>query len=644
MADENHETHAPASEEVKAAWARASKRLLSLQLEEGGWEGEVVWCPILPAQYVIVCHLTKREIPEDQREQILKQFEHTRHGDGLWGMHPESQPYLFVTALVYVASRLLNVSPDDELLSRARTFLTSGKGIRAIPSWGKFWLALLNLFDWKGARPVLPELWLIPKWIVLHPSNYYCHTRLIYAPMAFLFGRKTAAPLTDRISEIRTELYPDGYSGGSFKEASSLLRSEEVCCPPGRPLKIFYFLGRLFEAIPFKPFRKRAEQRILRLIRDDIETTGGRFLSPMSGLLGILALHYAGDTKEELDPLFERLEEWMFSDEEAGLRIAGARSMTWDTAFALQALGTGSDSPEIQKAREALAREQILQTPANIVHQYRSDPYGGFSFGHASHLWPVSDCTAEALVALLQDEKNPILSKSRIESAIAFILKRQNPDGGFGSYEARRCKGTLDWLNPAEMFGNSMVEHSWVECTASCIEALKITGKNGNPASIRAVTRATDFLRKQQRRDGSWFGGWGICYLYGTMFGIRGLIASGARPDDPVLTAAAEWIVSKQHEDGGWGESHEASYYEKWIDAPSDCTQTAWALIGLQILGLPRFQASIERGIAFLIENLDENGDWPDRHGTGVFFRSAVLDYRLYRYFFPLRALLLYRK
>ncbi|MAS96288.1 MAG: hypothetical protein CMO55_24050 [Verrucomicrobiales bacterium] len=650
--ESNKQPSKPASQEVEDAWKRSSNRLLSLQLDEGGWEGEVVWCPILPAQYVIVCYFIGRKIPEEEKQKILKQFEYTRHEDGLWGMHPDSQPYLFVTTLVYVASRLLGMDGKDELLIRAQEFITSGKGVLAIPSWGKFWLALMHLFEWKGVRPILPELWLIPKWIALHPSNYYCHTRLIYAPMAFLYGRKSTTQEDESISKIREELFPEGYSQDLFDNASSMLRGEEVCSPPGRALKCFYFLGHLFESMPFKPLRKIAEKRILQLIRDDLETTGGRFISPMSGLLSIVTLHVAGGTRAELDYLFNQLKEWIFVDDVGGMRIAGARSMTWDTAFALQALGTEIDTPGIQKAREALAREQILSSSPTIGRQFRSDPMGGFCFGHASHFWPVSDCTAEALVALLQNKEDLTISKDRIESAVNFILSRQNPDGGFGSYEARRCRSTLDWLNPAEMFGNSMVEHSWVECTASCIEAL-VTARahlgyqkssTEYQLSLQSESMAAAWLLKQQKHDGSWFGGWGICYLYGTMFGIRGLIAGGSKHDAAELIAAGNWLVSKQHEDGSWGESHEASYHEKWIDGPPNCTQTAWALIGLQSLKLPQFQEPIERGISFLVEKLDENGNWPDQRGTGIFFRSAVLDYRLYRRIFPLRALLLHKR
>ena len=172
--------------DASSAITSATAHLLSLQRDDGSWEGEVAWCPMLTAQYVMLHHITGQPLDPDRRRLVLRSFEHTRLEGGAWGLHEHSPPHLFVTTLVYVAARLLGVEPDDPLIVPARRFLQA-EGVLNIPTWGKFWLALLNLYDWRGVNPVLPELWRLPRRMPLHPSNWYCHTRLIYMAMAAVY-------------------------------------------------------------------------------------------------------------------------------------------------------------------------------------------------------------------------------------------------------------------------------------------------------------------------------------------------------------------------------------------------------------------------------------------------------------------------
>ena len=190
------------------ALAAGVDALLREQAEDGSFEGEVVWCPMLVAQYVMMIHITGAPMPEGRRERVLLNFERTRLPSGLWGLHEQSPPTLFVTTLVYVAARLLGVPADDPLLVPARGFIAQVGGVLAIPSWGKFWLSLLGLYGWDGVNAVLPEAWALPERAALHPRNYYCHTRLIYMGMAALYGRRLTAPTTALTHELRSELYP----------------------------------------------------------------------------------------------------------------------------------------------------------------------------------------------------------------------------------------------------------------------------------------------------------------------------------------------------------------------------------------------------------------------------------------------------
>jgi hypothetical protein len=158
---------------------RAVAHLLSLQGERGDWEGEMVWCPMITAQYVIVRCVVGRPLDAAARAAIIRHFERTRTSEGAWGLHPESPGFVFVTALGYVALRLLGVAPEARLTAAARHWLRAQPGgVPAIPTWGKFWLALIGLYDYRGLNACPPELFLAPAWLPVHPRRYYCHTRV----------------------------------------------------------------------------------------------------------------------------------------------------------------------------------------------------------------------------------------------------------------------------------------------------------------------------------------------------------------------------------------------------------------------------------------------------------------------------------
>jgi lanosterol synthase len=203
--------------EISTAAERAFDRLGARQRPDGSWVGEVVWCPMITAQYVIVQRILGREIDERTRRGIIRHFSVTRRQGAGWGLHAESQPYVFVTALGYVALRLLGVGPDDELTKPAREWLRAEPGcIVSIPTWGKFWLSLIGLYGAEGVGALPPELFTLPKWLPFHPHRWYCHTRYIYLAMSYLSGRRFVADLGPLGEQLRTELYGGTYEAIDF--------------------------------------------------------------------------------------------------------------------------------------------------------------------------------------------------------------------------------------------------------------------------------------------------------------------------------------------------------------------------------------------------------------------------------------------
>lgn len=638
------------SAEPMIALERGVGVLKSLQANDGSWEGECRWCALLPAQYTIACHLIGRPISERRRRLLLRQFEVTRDKSGTWGLHELSEPYLFVTALVYVAARLLGVAANDPLIDRARRFIAAEGGAVAIPSWGKFWLAMVGLYEWEGVNPVLPELWRLPRWMPLHPSNYYCHTRLIYLGMASCYGRSFDTVDRELIGDLRGELFPAGYDAVDFRAARTTLRDAEIFTPPSMALGVGYRLLKAIDARCDPEHRLALTAELVEHIRFELATTDYTCISPVSGMLGILALHLHDPADPDLPRALDRFEGWIWEDEQAGTRVAGARSASWDTAFAVQALTTASPHVDVTAALERgdgfLRSQQIGAVERDYRAFYRVPPTGGYCFAGVWHGWPVSDCTAEAMCARLEAPDRRATEAEMIAAA-RFVLQSQNRDGGFGSYEPQKTRIPLEWLNPAEMFGDSMTEHSYSECTASCISALAAF-RHRHPELLRdsidrAIARGARRLRLQQRADGAWSGCWGIHFSYGTLFGIRGLLRAGAPPQDPAIRKACGWLKAHQRPDGGWSEHHTSSLTDRYAPtASSQVIQTSWALAALLEAQDPDWDA-IERAADFLARAQLPDGRWPKEQPAGVFFHTAALDYQLYRVYFPVWALGLYQ-
>jgi lanosterol synthase len=235
-----------------------------------------------------------------------------------------------------------------------------------------------------------------------------------------------------------------------------------------------------------------------------------------------------------------------------------------------------------------------------------------------------------------------------LDNAVRFLLSRQNPDGGWSSYERRRGSLVLEKLNPSEMFGDCMVEHSYVECTGSALCALDKFMKcfpdhKGNKVICKSIRRGIRFLLAAQEIDGTWQGFWGVNRIYGTLFAVRGLIAGASDVDSSPIRRACDWLVDHQKSDGGWGEHWIGLLEDRYVEhSESQVIQTAWALMTLLFAHDDRREV-IERGIALLVERRGAGG-WPRESVAGAFFKTAMLHYDLYREYFPLWALGLYKR
>ncbi|MFO7566179.1 MAG: prenyltransferase/squalene oxidase repeat-containing protein [Enhygromyxa sp.] len=674
---------------VQAAYERALEALAAAQQPNGAWAGEVVWNPMLVCQYVICCHVVGREIPADRKARIRKSLELQLKRGGGWGMHPDppdrspapelrfaqakqglasfDESWLFHTILGYVALRLLGEDPGDPLLGDALAWIHAHGGCYSSPTWGRIWLALLGLYPWSELQPLLPELWLLPDDAPMHPRRLYCHMRLIYLGLSYLYGARVEADASPLIEALRRELYPEGWDPARFAATRDSIAPTDLYEPVGRGLQWIFAGARLLARAVPGPVRRRALDRAWEHIEFEFASTDWVCLSPVNGMLFCLAMWSRDRAHPQLDRALEGIEYWVWEDEAEGMRICGARSDIWDTSFAIQALCEG---PELGSVRGLIDRASAWLPTAQLRRDipggrkhYREPARGGWGFANERHPWPVSDCTAEALEALLHAEhrgwaladqhegaETP-LDLPRKLAAVEFILLRQNDDGGFGSYESRRGSMALKRFNPAEMYGNCMLEYSYSECTASCVRALAVARGSFGAAMGRPLRAAVDeaieagvrFLLGAQHPSGGWPGFWGVNYTYGTFFAVGGLLAAGLDREHVAIRRAVRFLLERQRFDGGWGERYEGvlENCERPLDPdqPSRVVQTAWALLTLEQAAPERGREAIDRGVRFLLERQADDGGWPHDASVGVFFNTAVLDYRLYKLVFPTWAL-----
>ena len=612
------------------------------------------------SQYVIVRHAARRSIDDELRADIRRHYEITRTRDGGWGLHPEGPSQVFTTTLAYVALRLLGFNRDDSLVEPARRWLRNQPGgVLGIPTWGKFWLSMLGLYSFEGISALPPELFIAPKWLPFHPSRWYCHTRYIYLAMAYLYGRRFTINLGPVRDELRAELYETPYVAIDFAAHRNDVASVDLYAPPSRVLVGVREMVTQLSARSPRGLRERALRSCFARILFEQRASRYQGLSPVNGLLNCLAILAEDPMHPDLEPSLDGVEAWQWRDSAEGARYAGARSQVWDTTFASRAMvaalaSANRESSEavvesLRRAHAYLIRTQMREELVDVTREGREPILGGWCFSDGHHRWPVSDCTAEALTAILDIERIPDLIRrterlpvDRVAQGLAFVLARQNADGGFSTYEPIRGPRWLDRWNPSEMFRDCMTEHSYVECTASAIEALAtvrlVYPQLFASSAATALDRAISFLRRNQLPDGSFPAAWGIHFTYSIFHVVKALCAAGIAKQDPTIMRAVDWLKSVQRADGGWGEHYSTSLTGAYVphERPQ-AVMTSWALLALAEAD-PSSDA-LARGQARLESLQAEDGSWPRDAVNGVFFGTAMLDYRLYHDYFPAWAL-----
>jgi len=259
----------------------------------------------------------------------------------------------------------------------------------------------------------------------------------------------------------------------------------------------------------------------------------------------------------------------------------------------------------------------------------------GWAFFYTNEHYPDIDDTAMVMLALSAARgSDPTAQQACHRRGVDWLLAMQSKDGGWAAFDADNNWEILNAVPFADH--NAMLDPTCPDITGRVLEAL---GAHGLRRNHPAVERGIQWLVRHQQPDGSWYGRWGVAYIYGTCFALRGLAAAGENNREAHVLRAGEWLRSIQNADGGWGESCASYDNGVFVPGPSTPSQTAWAIMGL-LAGGDSDSLSVHHGIEYLLNTHRDDGSWDETLATGTGFpRVFYLNYHLYKDYFPLLAL-----
>jgi squalene-hopene/tetraprenyl-beta-curcumene cyclase len=535
---------------VEQAVDRAVSWLLSAQNQEGYWWGELEADTTLESDYILYLHI-RGQLDSPKVAKLAKYIRQRQLPDGGWNIFYGGPAELNATVKAYVGLRLAGDSVSAPHLESAKRKIHELGGLEATNSYVRFYLAMVGALDWGYVPAIPPELMLLPNWFSINIHEMSSWTRGIVIPLAIVYAHKPSWRLPPGVAVDELFKSPDG-KPVSFAWDKRVVSWRNCFLALDRALK-------LYDHAPWKPFRKTALNLARNWMLDHLERSEGLGTIYPAMMNSILAL--AAEGVDTTEPLLAReigfLERYEIQEGDT-IRVQPCISPLWDTAIAMVSLeeaGLDPAHPSLLAASRWLVDNQILGPGDWQVKNRKAEP-GGWAFEFRNDFYPDVDDTAFVLMALGRvADPEPARLRAAIRRGVAWLTSMQNGDGGWGAFDH---ENNLEFLNNIPFADhNAMLDPSTADVTARAVECL---GQMGWPANHPVIQRGCAFLRHDQTADGSWFGRWGVNYVYGTSSVLRALENVGLS-SGPECQKAVAWLRSVQNADGGFGESI-LSYYD----------------------------------------------------------------------------------
>jgi squalene-hopene/tetraprenyl-beta-curcumene cyclase len=637
--------------------------LLDQQHADGHWVAELEGDTILESEYILLLAFLGRHDELVARKAARYILRKQLPGGG-WTTHPGGPVDISVSVKAYFALKLTGHDPSCEAMQRARAAILAHGGADAVNSFTRFYLALLGQISYEQCPAVPPEAMLLPRWAPINLYKVSAWSRTIIVPLSIMWALRPAVTLDPRLGISELFLKPPhewpplrcpGQKGGT-----GLLSWDRFFRTVDNALKFFQRRGWL-------PLRARALKVAERWMIERFagsEGLGAIFPPMIWSIIALRSLGYAVDSPE-VRYCHDHLD-GLLIEEDGAIRIQPCKSPVWDTAITLRALrasGLQAAHPASQRAVEWLLEREVRRA-GDWTETVHAEP-GGWCFEYANEFYPDVDDTIMVLMALASQVDSaggdvisgepPVIDQATVRTtaearqrvarldrlmaasrrAFAWVEAMQNSDGGWGAFDRNNDHEFLCHVPFADH--NAMIDPSTPDLTGRVLEMLGNLGRRiGDPT----VDRAVAYMRRTQEADGSWFGRWGVNYIYGTWQALVGLTAVGLTSDDPLVVGGVNWLLAYQQPTGGWGESPD-SYAQPHLrgQGPPTASQTAWALLGLIAAGHATGSAA-SRGIDYLLRTQAVDGTWHEPEFTGTGFPQVFyLRYHYYPIYFPLLAL-----
>ncbi|MBI3681758.1 MAG: squalene--hopene cyclase [Acidobacteria bacterium] len=609
---------------------RAVEALVGMRRPEGYWSAELTADSTLESDYILLqlwlyppqgkhWNPPTRSLVDKAVRSILER----QLPDGGFNIYSKGPSEISASIKAYFALKVAGVGVDAPRMSRLRERILALGGLQRANSYVKVNLSLFGLYPREHTPAIPPEIILLGN-LIYEMSAW---TRAIVLPLSIAHAANPMRPVPEGFH--LDEIHAPGVSF-AFPRDSRFFSWKNFFLVVDRALK-------LWERYGSKRIRRHAMRKALAWALERTQHSDGlaAIYPPMQYL--ILALDVLGVPRDHPDHIEARRQfDNLMVDDGKRFFFQPCFSPVWDTAIAAFAAGESRLAPPeaLRVTADWLLTKEVRRKGDWSVKRPDVEPSGWY-FEFANEFYPDIDDTAMVLLALGHASASSSAAQQKCtRRAVRWLLAMQSKNGGWAAFDVDNDCQPLACVPFADH--NAMLDPACPDITGRVVEALVV---HGIPPADPAIRRGVGYLIRTQEADGSWYGRWGVNYIYGTFLALRGLRAAGESDREAYILRAAEWLRAVQNADGGWGESCAGYDENTFVAAPSTASQTAWAILGLMAAGDTTSQ-SIRKGIEYLIETQRADGTWDEALSTGTGFpRVFYLTYHSYRNSFPTLAL-----